>query len=406
MLSCNFFLLSLSFVAFASASDLELDGLASASDLELDGLTFNQYNLLSSYYLFRHSKQIGGWKLSLPLTKYCDFARGFYSKSPKDCLAVVRDARDNFFSSFFLKILLSAPNYRLGIINHFRIIKKFEIPEVKGLVGELPDQFKDDCNKVAKDLWFIPFIKYNRNEYLERVEAFEILLCIMKRFAVVLQEGETKKSLLVSYNSLKFVLRNFKVNADHVPSYEGFLITFNTLRSLSRTHKGEWPNGSDITTVVNLIKLFRFYSHHFSHNHFNELPTTVPSLLLSLMLVESWVLTFSLFSLFSKDPLSLPQVSFDSHPFSDLYSRITPFYLDRKMKNQKTTIVPRNLYEERGFFIFLRELITLEPEIIPILVVNDGPPIALSLSERDKWLIKVFLKLHGIKHHHNLYLTE
>ena len=49
MLSCNFFLLSLSFVAFASASDLELEG-----------LTFNQYNLLSSYYLFRRSKLIEG----------------------------------------------------------------------------------------------------------------------------------------------------------------------------------------------------------------------------------------------------------------------------------------------------------------------------------------------------------
>ena len=217
---------------------------ASVSDLKLDGLTFTQYNLLSSFYLFRHSNQIEGRELSLPLTKYCDFVIDFFSKSPKDCLTIVKDARNNFFSSFILTILFSAPsdNPYFGIAHHFRIVKKYEIPGVKGL-GELSNQFKDDCNKVAKDLWFIPFIKGNQNEYLERVERLEILLCIMKHFAAVLQEGGAKKLLLVSYNTLKFVLRNFKVTDDFVPSYEGFLITFNTLRSLSRKHKGGWPNG-------------------------------------------------------------------------------------------------------------------------------------------------------------------
>ena len=86
----------------------------------------------------------------------------------------------------------------------------------------------------------------------------------MKHFAAVLQEGGAKKLLLVSYNSLKFVLRNFKVTDDFVPSYEGFLMTFNTLCSLSRTHKGEWPNDS---TAENLMKIFRYYSYHFSYNH-------------------------------------------------------------------------------------------------------------------------------------------
>ena len=115
---------------------------------------------------------------------------------------------------------------------------------------DYPSNSKYDCNKVAKDLWFIPFIKGDQNEYLERVKAFEILLCIMKRFAAALQEGGAKKFLLESYNSLKFVLRNFKVNADYVPSYEGFLITFNTIRSLSLKHKG---NGR--MTLLPLITL-------------------------------------------------------------------------------------------------------------------------------------------------------
>ena len=238
------------------------------------------------------------------MTKYCDFVIDFFFKSPKDCLTIVKDARDNFFSSFILTILFSATsdNTYLRVSQHFRIVKKYEIPGVKEL-GELSNQFKDDCNKVAKDLWFIPFIKGDQNEYLERVEAFEILLCIMKRFAVVLQEGGAKKSLLETYKTLKFVLRNFKVNADYVPSYEGFLITFNILRSISRKLKGGWPSGSDLTTVANHLKLFRFYSHHFSHNHFNELPTTVPSLLLLLMLSEeSYQLQYTiLFFYFSQN---------------------------------------------------------------------------------------------------------
>src|SRR5258708_1747549 len=170
MLSCNFFLLSLSFVVLASASDLESLSffvvLASASDLELDGITFTQFNLLSSYYLFRNSNRIEGRKLSLPMTKYCDFARGFFSKSPKDCLALVRDSRDNFFSSFFLNLILSSPNYRLGIIHHFSIIGDHKILGAAAVFAKLSDQLEYDCNKVAKDLWFIPFIKGNQNGYL------------------------------------------------------------------------------------------------------------------------------------------------------------------------------------------------------------------------------------------------
>ena len=146
----------------------------------------------------------------------------------------------------------------------------------------------------------------------------------MKRFAAVLKEGGAKKSLFDTYNTLKFVLRNFKVNADYVPSYEGFLITFNTLRSLSRKLKGGWPSGSDLTTVANHLKLFRFYSHHFSHNHFNELPTTVPSLLLLLMLSEKSYYNVELFFYFSQNSPNL-EVSFDFPPFIDLYKRTKIF---------------------------------------------------------------------------------
>ena len=91
MLSCNFLSALIAFCGFRFSSLIR----------KLDGLTFTQYNLLSSYYLFRHSKPIEGRELSLPLTKYCDFVKDFFSKSPKDCLTIVKDARDDFFSYFY-----------------------------------------------------------------------------------------------------------------------------------------------------------------------------------------------------------------------------------------------------------------------------------------------------------------
>ena len=394
MFSCNFFLLSLSFVAFASASDLKLD----------------QYNLLSSYYLFRRSKLTEGAQLSLPLTKYCEFAKDFFFKSPKDCLTIVMDARDDFFSSFFFSIALSSSCHLYNFTKYFYFVREQKFTKTERLEG-LSWQFEYDCNKVAKDLWSIPFIKGDQNEYLERLERLEILLCIMKHFAVVLREGETKKSLLVSYNSLKFVMRNFKVNADHVPSYEGFLITFDTIRSLSRTHKGEWP--TDSTTAENLMKLFRFYSHHFSHNHFNELPTTVPSLLLLLILLEeSSRRNDVLFSHFSQNSPGDLEVSLDYPTFFDLNMKLESFFFERKKRNHPKIsiwnfrITTYQLSKGRSFFIFLHKLITSESGIMPTSEAKDGSLITLNLDEREKWLIKVFLKLYGRKHLHNLYLTE
>ena len=379
-----FFFFTLLFLVLVSASNDD-------PQLKSQILNFTQHNLISSYYyLLRNLNTIK--EDCTIFERYRDAVRDFFSKSPKECLTLVNDARDNFFSSLFIAILSTAsntyPQYRIE--EHFRVIGNLKFSREEKL-AELSKKFRQDCDQLAKDLWLIPFKKEDQNEYLERIEAFEILLYIMRRLAAVLKEGWIRQSLYNLNRTLKFVLRNFKVNTDYIPSYEGFLTTFNTLSLLSREQKGVWPSGSDLTAVVSLIKLFRYYSHHFSHNHFNELPATAPPLLLSLMLVESRYLSYILFSRFSQDPLGDLQVSFDSHPFSDLYSRITPFYLERRMKNQKTTKFSKNLCEERGFFIFLRELITLEPEIT--LEVKDGPPIALYLSEKEKWLIKVFLKL-------------
>ena len=288
------------------------------------------------------------------------------------------------------------------------------------MFGKLSGQFEQDCIRVAEKLCRIPFIKGKQNEYLELVEAFEILLYIMKQFAAVLQGG-CRQSLLVSCETVKFILLNFKVNDDYVPSYEGFLLTFNTLRSLSLKHKGKWPNDSDATTADNLIKLFGCYSHHFFHN-FNELPDTVPSLLLLLMLVESMCFSiessyhpYTLFFCFFPDSPGDLKVSFALPPFYSLYKKLAPFYFIRNMKDQLITEIffrefplptSHQLGKEGGFFIFLHELITPDSGIIPTLVVKDGPPITLNLDERERWLIKVFLKLHGRKHFHNLYLTE
>lgn len=395
MLSCIFFLLSLSF--------------ASASDLKLSDQVFAESNLLSSYYWFRHLK-LKDKDNPLPLLGYREFVQKFFLKSPKDCLTIIRDSQDNFFSSFFLRIILD--DY---ISNHFNIIREHKILGVAAVFAELSGHFGRDCIRVAEKLCRIPFIRGNQNEYLDRVEAFETLLYIMKQFAAVLQGG-CKQSLNKSYETVKFILLNFKVNDDYFPCYEGFLLTFNTLRSLSLKHgRGKWPNDSDATIADNLIRLFGCYSHHFFHKHFNELPATVPSLLLLLMLLESRCSSYALFLYFSLDsPDDL--VTFADPPFSDLYKKLAPFYFIPKKKNQPITEIsgkklPRctkkQLFcEERSFIIFLHELNTLESGIMPTLEVEDGPPTTLSLDEREKWLIKIFLSLHDRKHLDHLYLTE
>ena len=66
MFSCNFFLLSLPFVAFASVTDVKIFD-----------LTFTESNLLSSYYWFRHLK-LNDKDHSLPLLGYREFVKKIF----------------------------------------------------------------------------------------------------------------------------------------------------------------------------------------------------------------------------------------------------------------------------------------------------------------------------------------
>ena len=134
------------------------------------------------------------------------------------------------------------------------------------------------------------------------------------------------------------------------------------------------------------------------------------------MLVEYKCFSSSLFLYFSLDSPGDLEITFADLPFSDLYKKLAPFYFIPKMKNQPITEIsgkklPRctkkQLFcEERSFIIFLHELNTLESGIMPTLKVEDCPPTTLSLDEREKWLIKVFLSLHDRKHLHHLYLPN
>ena len=112
---------------------------------------------------------------------------------------------------------------------------------------------------------------------------------------------------------------------------------------------------------------------------------------------------YDLFSHFSQNLPGDLEVSLDYPPFDYLYLKLESLYFNWKKRNQPIpkisvwNFLRRTASQSsrgRSFLIFLNELITPESEAILTLEVKDGPPITLNLNEREKWLIKVFLKLH------------
>ena len=76
---------------------------------------------------------------------YCDAAKEFFEKSPKECLQFVKEMRDNYFSAFFL-ISSHASKKNNEFIENFKPADKYRSDEAKGL-EELARKFEIDCNK-------------------------------------------------------------------------------------------------------------------------------------------------------------------------------------------------------------------------------------------------------------------
>ena len=60
----------------------------------------------------------------------------------------------------------------------------------------------------------------------------------------------------------------------------------------------------------------------------------------------------------------------------------------------------------QGFDIFLYDLITSDPEDILNVGAQVDPPISLTLTEREKWFIKVYLRLKSKNHSYRLYHSD
>src|SRR5258708_29777389 len=109
-----FFFFTLLFLVLVSASNDD-------PQLKPQIPNFTQHNLISSYYyLLRNLNTIK--EDCTIFERYREAVIDFFSKSPKECLTLVSDARDNFFSSLFIAILSTVsntyPQYRIE--EHFR----------------------------------------------------------------------------------------------------------------------------------------------------------------------------------------------------------------------------------------------------------------------------------------------
>ena len=407
MNACISFLLLPIFVTIASTSN-NFESL----QRELDSQIFTQQNFYSSYYKFRRVCQVGRFNQNTFL-KYCDAAKEFFAKFPKECLILVKKVRDNYFSAFFFMIISMPPkNYTINShMENFETADKYRSNEAKGL-GELAFKFMIDCKKIAETLWLRPITRGDEKGHIERVESIEIFLWIMKRFSNEIKEKPDGLILYDSYKSLSFVFRNLEFNADYIPSYEGFLKTFKSLRILSLEHKGNLP---DDPAVTNLLSLFGFYSRLFLYNYLEELPTTVPPLLLFLVTDQGMNIDEYLFDLFSQSSLDGLHIAFGFWPRTDLANKVVPIFFSRKKKNPPSMQFLENSFRRheaeslagsKGFDIFLYDLIISDPEDILNLEAKKDPPITLTLSEWEKWFIKVFLRLKSKNHSYRLYQSD
>lgn len=402
---CVSFLLLPIFVTIASTSN-DFESL----QREFDSQIFTQQNFYSSYYKFRRVNQVGRFNQNTFL-KYCDAAKEFFAKSPKECLLLVKDVRDNYFSAFFFMIISMPPNnYTINShMENFETADKYRSNEAKGL-EELAFKFMFDCKKIVETLWIRPITREDEKGHIERIESIKILLWIMKRFSTEIKEEPDGLNLYDSYKAISFVLRNLEFNADYIPSYEGFLNTFRSLRIRSLEHKGELP---DDPAVTNLLSLFGFYSRLFLYNHFDELPTTVPPLLLFSMINQGKFDEY-LFDLFSQSSLDGLQITFGFWPRTDLATKVVPIFFSckknptslRLLQNSFDRLEAERLAGSKGFAIFLYDLIISDPEDILNPEAKKIPLIPLILSEREKWFIKVFLRLKSENHSYRLYQSD
>jgi hypothetical protein len=204
-----------------------------------------------------------------------------------------------------------------------------------------------------------------------------------------------------SFEAFRFILRSFKSNFEYMFTYYDLLNIYTDLRFFSMSTKGKL---TDNPVVEGLLKLFRYYSFHFLSFHYNELPNTIPTMLLILMMREENFFDNQLFLYFSYDSYIKIWFSFFSTPFKDLAVRIFPLY--KKWNggpNLEFSLVGLSpsefdsLVDKGDFTNFFHYLISVDPQDILQLGAKEEPPIILDLSKREIFLINASLRLVGKK---------
>ena len=379
---------------------------------KLDNMDFTQHNLISSYYMFKITYRTE----TIPtFMKYSEVAGDFLDKCPKECLSLVMNSRDDFFMIFFFLVLSYNSHHSIKDIDeHFSILEYFDY-SYDEKVEKLSIHFREDCNRAADSLWSFSFVKGDKNKYLEWTESLEIFLCIMKRIITISKEGSERRKLFRVYESLIFSLRNFEFSLDYIPSSEGFVNTFMALNSRSLMYKGKLP---DSPIVTNLLRLFRYYSRQFIFDHLDELPFTVPALLLFQMLNVEFSADDKLFSDFSINSPKTFQSKIRQFPlefFLLSHTEIWSFYstirgenkaILRYFKGNFPNFKSGNSINEKDFYLFLCDFVNSDPQDFHKLSAKSNPPKIIDLSEWDKRIIKVFLRLYSENHSFRLYQSD
>jgi hypothetical protein len=373
---------------------------------ELIELHFTRDSLVSSYYKLRYRFNATDYNtyyslFAVALLKYRVSVEEFFLESPKECLSMVKEARNNFFSAFFFHILSFIRIFK-GCIS-FNVVKLIEATRIV----ELSNQFKSDCGHVFRTFWSATFSK-NDNEGLQnRIEAFEIFLWIMKRFVDCVKGSPEGQRLNSSYEKYLYVRKNFEFDVECFPSYEVLLKTFNILRVLSINHAGNLQK--DKKHIIKLIRLFRLYCGHFRLKLFAKLPARTPLLLTLFVLDQQNYNSKKLFILFSKDPIvgllysnypcillskdPIVGLLYSNHPFRNLVLdtiRILSIQ-EGKTLNGHEGVETR---QRRNFVSFLQDLINQSDIYRLREELKSG--IVPELSEEEIWMIRPFLKLMEI----------
>jgi hypothetical protein len=317
--------------------------------------------------------------------RYREFAQKFLKDSPKECFQMVRDARDGLFTIFFFSFLS-------GNSPDMFIIAGYAMPYTQKLKVLKSKFSKNYCKRVLKSFWLLPFENGNHTVFNERIDALQTFLEILKQFNSY-RMNIAAQFPCSFYETAKFILKEFEFTDDLVPSYTGLLKTFNSLCSLSSASKGIWK---DDPKAYNLIRLFQFYSHHFSNYEFKNIPEIVPEVLHFMIIEQPFYSVVDIFQIFSFKSLGHRWFC-PIGPVRPILEKVFPLFAAQIVKNKApgyqfeienlrsdflTIVSSKELFSLGGFAPFLTSLNNFGPQYL-VELGKGNAKIDTNLTDRE-----------------------